>query len=133
MSTEAAWAAGFFDGEGCFSHSYAKGRNYLRLSATIAQIDPEVLFRFKNAIGCGNVTGPYAPKTPRSRPYWQYHVSSYKGVVQIVRTIWPYLGRVKKSNLVTELIAWFRHNNARPKLKPGPKKKEKEAMPTCES
>lgn len=56
---ELAWAAGFFDGEGCtyLSHGGAGGRKrYPRLS--IGQNHREPLDRFAAAVGGGNVCGP---------------------------------------------------------------------------
>jgi hypothetical protein len=57
---ELAWAAGFFDGEGCtfLSHGGAGGRKrYPRLS--VGQNHREPLDRLAAAIGAGNVVGPY--------------------------------------------------------------------------
>lgn len=44
QDTEAAWAAGFFDGEGCSYLHFAKGHPRVRMHVT--QKEPELLFRF---------------------------------------------------------------------------------------
>ena len=49
-----AWAAGFFEGEGCLTKS--NGRPVLRLS----NADEVVLRRFSEIMGVGVVYGPYA-------------------------------------------------------------------------
>jgi hypothetical protein len=62
---ELSGAAGFFDGEGCFSYA-VKGRY---ACVTIMQVDRRVLDRFLNAVGVGKVFGPYASKNPD--PYFE--------------------------------------------------------------
>ena len=52
---ELAWAAGFFDGEGCFCFSEAG--QYVCVSIT--QTEREPLDRFERAVGLGKVNGPY--------------------------------------------------------------------------
>jgi hypothetical protein len=52
---ELAWAAGFFDGEGCFS--YSEAGQYVCISITQSERHP--LDRFCEAVGTGKVHGPY--------------------------------------------------------------------------
>lgn len=71
---EIAWAAGFWDGEGC---CYRGKGGDLRMS--ISQCSPEPLERFQKAIGFGNVTGPYGyPDKPEWRPAWFWRVQGRK-------------------------------------------------------
>ena len=53
---EIAWAAGFFDGEGCFS--YIQKARYVCLR--IGQSELEPLERFREAVGLGKIYGPYS-------------------------------------------------------------------------
>src|SRR5437016_14314230 len=59
---ELAWAAGFFDGDGWAALVRAKGRRTGQPHAQINQGSvagvPEVLVRFRNAVGVGRVVGP---------------------------------------------------------------------------
>src|SRR5262245_61060169 len=57
-----AWAAGFFDGEGCVTSSDNRSA---RPMLFITQHDPRVLRRFWKVIGQGKVYGPY-------RSGWRY-------------------------------------------------------------
>ncbi len=61
--TELAWAAGFFDGEGCVSGSYDHaGRRYLQI-IVVQTKTTEHLQRFQKAVGgAGSIRGPYRPK-----------------------------------------------------------------------
>src|SRR5712691_1669149 len=50
---EIAWAAGLFEGEGCFTQN--RGRPVARLTTT----DVDIVVRFAEAIGWGMIYGPY--------------------------------------------------------------------------
>src|SRR5438128_680517 len=56
---ELSWAAGFFDGEGCFS--YVRVARYPVIRVTQAHREP--LDRFQAAIGVGKVYGPMCKDT----------------------------------------------------------------------
>lgn len=94
---ELAWAAGFFDGEGSFNvHSThpSTGRKYAR--ASINQVHPEVLERFKNAVlDIGNVTGPHA-KGNKRQPIYTYAIQSFEGVQAVYALLYPFLSSVKR-------------------------------------
>jgi hypothetical protein len=94
---ELAWAAGFFDGEGSFSLHTRGDRNNARprLIIFISQCDREVLDRFAEAVGLGNVNGPYSRGNPKWRDYYTYGVQGQK-VKVVAKQLWPYLGKVKK-------------------------------------
>ena len=90
---ELAWAAGFFDGEGG-TYIYRSRR----LTLTISQIHPEVLHRFKDAIGgLGFFGGPYVKRTqPTAQPWWQFRTSRFEHVQAIIAMLWPFLSSVKR-------------------------------------
>ena len=93
--TELAWAAGFFDGEGCIS--FAKAGEHRQLIMCIGQNDPRVLERFKAAVGVGTINGPHVrPSRPNSKPYWQWRTSGHVSVQKTVELLWPYLDEVKR-------------------------------------
>jgi len=84
---ELAWAAGFFDGEGCFSFSVAS--NYVCVS--ISQTELEPLERFTRAVGVGWVLGPYdLRKNDRwiRKPQWVYRANGYERVQAIAAMLW---------------------------------------------
>ncbi len=62
LKIDAAWTAGFFDGEG--SIYVNKSKDYYQLQVKIAQIDKKPLVKVKNLFG-GNVC-----KTKRGVYYW---------------------------------------------------------------
>lgn len=101
---ELAWAAGFFDGEGCvctMTCNKPNGKTYRKMSLQITQIDTEVLHRFRSAVGgIGKLSGPYTPKsvtrTIKDSPCWRYSVASYQGILLVTALLWPYLCGQKK-------------------------------------
>jgi hypothetical protein len=87
--TELAWAAGFFDGEG---NANASGGTF---ALRMPQIHPEVLERFRSAVGLGKVYGPYPATQPNRQPQWRYEVAGLSAKIAYEQ-IRPYLGSVKK-------------------------------------
>lgn len=89
MSTELAWAAGFWDGEG----NTAIIRNNLRMQT--AQIEPTVLERLRDALGAGTVYGPYEPRRENSQPLWRFMLAGYDNVETAIGLMRPYLSQPK--------------------------------------
>jgi hypothetical protein len=68
VSTGLAWAAGFFDGEGCI----ARG---LTPVVTVSQTQLECLDVFANILGIGTLKGPYDKSTAKMtrKPQWIFY------------------------------------------------------------
>jgi hypothetical protein len=115
---ELAWAAGFFDGEGWANRS---GRGvHSRINQSDDDGVPEVLLRFRSAVGRGRIHGPVREEGRKDLYYWG--VSSRGDVDAVARVIWPWLGNVKRGEFMatigsvstaeaetlprTELLAW---------------------------
>lgn len=74
---ELAWAAGFFDGEGCFSArtgSHRDNRDGVtrtgrQIVASVSQKEPYAVLRFKRVLGFGKI---YVGKSPtgKKQTYW---------------------------------------------------------------
>ncbi len=94
---ELAWAAGFFDGEGCTTA--VSLRRYPKISITqsgpLAK-PPEVLDRFKRAVGeIGHISGPELDDSGRHKPRWVYNLYGGTQVSAVIALLWPFLGTVK--------------------------------------
>lgn len=94
MNIEHAWAAGFWDGEGCVSVTYVN-HNRPRIVVQIAQTHREVLDRFQSALGYGNVLGPYPPRAKNHNEYWVWRVEGVSHLNSIREALGPYLSSVK--------------------------------------
>lgn len=88
-----AWAAGFFDGEGCIRVNRTRNRHgsgYDLLVIQISQKDRQVLDRFQEIFGVGKVY-------PRSNPVgFVYTVGKQDAIHEIFEKMWPYLSSIKK-------------------------------------
>lgn len=99
---ELAWAAGFFDGEGCTTLSTqmqlrsGKFYEYNSIHLNVNQVDREVLDRFQRAVGLGRVGGPYSKKGPNQQDQYSYRCGAIQEVRFVLEALWPYLGSVKK-------------------------------------
>lgn len=113
---ELAWAAGFFDGEGCvYLSKMNKQKNAPKsIHFDIAQIDPYVLERFKKAINLGKVYGPYNNKTkrnPNSRPYWRYTICGFEKCQAAVAMLWEWLSPIKREQATNALQGYINARN----------------------
>lgn len=89
-----AWAAGFFDAEGCFSFSQRTGP-----SATITNTDRDQLGRFFAAVGVGKIYGPYRLKVSEGinrKPQYSYRTTGLEKTQAIAAMLWFKLGSAKK-------------------------------------
>lgn len=92
VNIELAWAAGFIDGEGCFSIKRRKTKP--TPSFRIVQVDPRPLQRLQAVIG-GSLTGPTSPPSHKGKPF--YILCLYnKALYPQVERLWPYMCEPKK-------------------------------------
>jgi hypothetical protein len=130
LSQRAAWAGGFFDGEGCFSRSDAAG-----LTARITHTDLELLERFLDVVEVGKIYGPYEPH-PTShgkKPIYVYAASGFERFQALFAFLWTNLGsakRLRAMDLLHDHLTYWKCGHRRgptwkmhcPKcFKPGPK------------
>jgi hypothetical protein len=105
-TTERAWAAGFFDGEGSVSvgGSRRERPSYRQPSMEIPQSSadgiPESLIRFQAVVGAGSITGPRPPRNPWARlPSYRWELGGHRKVEAVAGVLWPWLGSVKRSRI----------------------------------
>ena len=94
-----AWAAGFFDGEGCVTFNRSRGRNSIVVS--IRQHHPEVLEKFARVVGVGKVSGPY--KSGSGGDCWSFQVSGFERCQFIAALLWEWLGTPKRDQFARHL------------------------------
>lgn len=133
-----AWAAGFFDGEGCFSHP--------KRSSMVAQItstDRDILARFHKVIRQGKIYGPYRYETTfgNNKERWVYTSRGYENVQHVLGSLWFRLGRAKREKARAILLRYRTfyacghpretdrpwHKHCPDCFKPGPKPKSRSA------
>lgn len=98
---ELAWAAGFWDGEGCMSildHRSHPGRFILEASITQSsdQGIPEVLERFRSAVGgLGRIYGAYDGGEGH-QPIYRWKLLPLASIRQLMARLEPSIGPVKR-------------------------------------
>ena len=98
--SERAWAAGLFEGEGCFTRSL-RGRG-MRLAATLSMTDEDVVRRFYAVVGVGSVR-PEKPQKSHHKPVWRWTVRG-ANVEYIYELFDPWLGHRRRARY-SELLA----------------------------
>jgi hypothetical protein len=97
--TERAWAAGFFDGEGCTCAAYRHDRGVKQLTVVVMQSGAEgqlILNRFCTAVGAGSVTLGRHATTTRQIVY-QWRIRGLTKCHAVMCVLWPYLSIVKRA------------------------------------
>jgi hypothetical protein len=97
-TTELAWAAGVYDGEGSASTYLPKQRKSRARQIAVYQsgeaMPPPLLFRFRAAVGdVGLIHGP-----ARGSLY-QWHSRRHVVVDAVSELLWPWIGEVKRAQL----------------------------------
>ena len=95
---ELAWAAGFFDGDGwaalIHDHRRSRGQPHAQINQGSEHGVPEVLIRFRDAVGVGRVAGPKIEEG-RQPLYW-WIASSRPDVARTGELIGPWLSNEKR-------------------------------------
>lgn len=114
---ELAWAAGFFDGEGCSRSAGYSPR------VVIGQTDPRVLQRFKEAVGgLGLIYGPYDNKRGTNRPWadrWEYAATTFESAQAVITLLWKWLSPIKREQAVRVFTRYKNHVKTYPSRQRG--------------
>ncbi len=102
MNQDLAWAAGLFEGEGCFSPRRPNGKQSMHLYAAIASTDEDVVLRFAEIVGVGNVV-KLRKRLPHHKDAWRWSVNG-DTVERVYDLLSPWLGKRRKARYA-ELLA----------------------------
>jgi len=118
MNREAqlAWVAGFYEGEGTFTHrrltyrnrrGEIRDRHTVRSVVRIGQQNLEPLKRCVRYTGLGHINGPYISRRSHHR-YWVWTIGQTEEVAKFVELISPYLSkkRLEQIRYVTEEVCY---------------------------
>lgn len=86
---EIAWAAGLFEGEGCFSHGGDPSAP--RVQMRLGMCDRDVVERFARIVGVGRIALRAAQPQKNQREFWDWGVSGDDAVALAERLL-PFLG-----------------------------------------
>lgn len=88
---ELAWAAGFFDGEGCSACSTAP-----QLMLMIGQCNLDILIRFHHAVGLGTVHKMPAPISIKHSQGYRWQASTLEECQAVIAMLWLFLSPIKQ-------------------------------------
>ncbi len=114
IQTELAWAAGFYDGEGCMTLHTSKGgkthgsNQWMYPNIHLGQVDKRPLVRFVNALGFGKLYGPYNHgRNPHAQSRYDLFFRTFEEVQQVIACLWPYLSEPKKEQARKVMKKWL--------------------------
>jgi hypothetical protein len=108
-STDLAWAAGFFDGEGYIGAGGAVGRRTIEISIAQASSGsvPVTLTRVSSVLGVGRLSGPRTLPDAWSRlPQYVWRAKAFEEVQFSVALLWAWLGPVKRAQAREALLRY---------------------------
>ena len=116
LDTEVAWAAGFFDGEGCSHATYSwtrkDGTKGYAIQVSLGQSGEEgriILERWNDTTGrLGNINGPYGPYGLSKKVVYQLQINGYDNVKKIYTLLEPWLSEPKIAQFNTTLDLWLK-------------------------
>jgi hypothetical protein len=100
-STEIAWAAGLFEGEGSIAFTTKTG-----VQLVLCMCDLDVVERFAGVVGCGAIYSYPARNNEHSDPH-RWVVSNKPDVERTLRALLPWFGsrRLERARLALERLA----------------------------
>lgn len=112
-----AWAAGLFEGEGCFttgtwSQFYKlEDKRYKKsiLRIKLAMTDKDVLDTFVEIVKEGNVKGPYKHPNPKAKPLYEWSLSG-KVAQKVIDLLSPYMHSRRKNQIKSSALRCTEYN-----------------------
>jgi LAGLIDADG endonuclease len=96
---ELYWAAGFIEGEGCFTGVLDKrGRNFFRATLVVSQKELEPLWRLSRIFGAA---GMYRSKSGVTN--WTING---KRAIGVMMTLWPLMSQRRRWQIEKVIAAW---------------------------
>lgn len=101
---EIAWAAGLFEGEGCFTRTVRRQVilrtigglevEYMQLQMSLSMTDEDVVRRYHSIVNCGGITIRDFPG--KLKRQWMWQVQRLDDVKRLYDTFYPWLGERRR-------------------------------------
>ena len=103
---DAAWLAGYIDGDGCISLIRQSGRNGARKPiVAISSCDRELLEKARSIIGAGSLSVKGRSRNPAHRDCYHYQLHGSRQVLGLMRSILPFMGcadKIARAKMIVE-------------------------------
>lgn len=104
---ELAWAAGFMDGDGCFTYEVGVERPRAVAAQAVRQVDenvPHVLERLRNAVGgVGEIAKGNPPKYPHHKQQFYWRTTTFEEFQAVISMLWCFLSPYKRECILSSL------------------------------
>src|SRR5687768_6141703 len=111
---EVAWAAGFFDGEGCTTRSSHRNGVSRPPNLTVTQVDRRSLERFQAAVaGMGVIRAVRRRADPRQRDQHVWVTTNWIQIQAVIALLWKFLGPRKREQAHWAFRVWIAARVAR--------------------
>jgi hypothetical protein len=112
LTSETAWAAGLFEGEGFFwQPTVSRSDQKPRVGAGVTMTDRDTLERFCRSVGMGKVIGPYPQLGLGKKPTWRWHVYGLARVEHLANMLWDGLCSRRQARATEILTEGFVSRN----------------------
>lgn len=113
---DAAWVAGYLEGEGCF-WSQISGRGYLHIGVKVSSTDGDVLRHLRSLIPESCLRGPVKPRRGSLgiKPVWFWELRVRLAVVELLEQIRPWMSKRRNA----QIDAVLDHHASHPALRTG--------------
>ena len=95
MADTRAWAAGLFEGEGCFNVTQ-RPSGKVQVQARLAMTDRDIVERFAQVVGVGTVTDG-RKRRPNEKRIYEWYVNEATKVIAVIDMLLPWLGERRKA------------------------------------
>ena len=112
LTTETAWMAGLFEGEGWISLKKPENRPRTttrhRIGIGVLMTDEDVILRFAQMTKTGNVNGPYPQGGLGKKPWWRWQTSRLEEVERLLNEMWDGLCSRRRAKAIEAMTAVLR-------------------------
>lgn len=107
-----AWAAGLFEGEGCFT---VRTTGRPSPAAQVCSTDKDVVKRFKRIMGFGSIH-PYIKNGGKNKTVWVWSASRFETFQATIALFWKRLSKRRKAR-AKEILKFMKEYHAAGKLR----------------
>lgn len=110
-TSQLAWVAGVFEGEGTFTYRTYSGTGRKQVTLRVVMTDLDVIERLHAYTGIGHIYGPYISKNLKKdgtsrKPAYHWAVTSQEDVIELGEAMFAWLGERRKLKFL-EVKAYY--------------------------
>ena len=101
---EIAWAAGLFEGEGCFTRGH--NLNLVQVVCRLNMTDLDIVMRFNEVVGVGRIS-PMNPSRYTQKQAWAWQATTPIEYLHVFQLLEPWLGQRRQARAIEILEEWY--------------------------